>query len=299
MARPVPIFIWVVKSTLLVFILVVPVHTQGPVASCVPEIKVRKNTVYESSRERRLNIPCPVTYCAAVPAVAWMKIDETSKYIPINETNHVSITQEETGLKNIISYLSFRDISTHSNGVYRCKIFTGNFSLESHNININVSDSSYLSANNSTGFSETKSDVSWLLYAFICLGILGLVVTVMMISFLCINICSRKAYSRRHKNAVPCLKPRSAPTSGKSQEIPEEQNNIYDVPTDDVHSELDSWHAQNDQECTSDMRNGYRSSDGSQQIVYATLQHPTARGPPATRHQSREHLSEYASIRIS
>ncbi|KAF5899303.1 B- and T-lymphocyte attenuator-like, partial [Clarias magur] len=171
-----------------------------PVASCVPEIKVRKNTVYSASRERLLNISCPVTYCAEVPTVAWMKIDETSKYIPINETNHLTITQERTGLKNIISYLSFRNISTHNNGVYRCKIFSTNFSLESHNININVSDSSYLtSANNSTGFSETKSDVSWLLYVFICLGILGLVVTVMLISFLCINICSRNANSRRNK----------------------------------------------------------------------------------------------------
>ncbi|XP_053353233.1 B- and T-lymphocyte attenuator-like isoform X2 [Clarias gariepinus] len=168
-------------SLLLAFTFFVTVNAQGPVASCVPEIKVRKNTVYESSRERRLNIPCPVTYCAEVPAVAWMKMDETSKYIPITETNHVSITQEETGLKNIISYLSFRDISTHSNGVYRCKIFTGNFSLESHNININVSVPSY----------PTESDVSWILYVFICLGIFGLVVMVMLISFLnkCHSVC--------------------------------------------------------------------------------------------------------------
>ncbi|MCJ8732857.1 hypothetical protein PDJAM_G00215970 [Pangasius djambal] len=296
MARPVLFFISVVNSVLVVFILLVPVATQGPGAPCVPEIKVRKNTVYTPSSESRLNISCPVTYCEEIPAFGWIKIDNTNNFIRISETNQVTITQEQTGSKDIISYMIFRNISTDDNGIYRCMISTSNFSSESHNINVNVSVSSYTTNTNNTTNNNTEKLASWHLYVFICSGILGLVMTVMMISFLCINRCSRKANSHRHKKATFCPKPLSATTSGKSQEIPEEQSNIYDAPTDDLYS--DALYTGDSQECRAVTRNRKGSGDGSQQIVYASLQHPTAREPSAVRQQSREQLSEYASIRI-
>ncbi|XP_053483874.1 B- and T-lymphocyte attenuator [Ictalurus furcatus] len=299
MARLVQFFISIVNSILVVFIVLVPVDTQDPVASCVAEIKIRKNTVYTASSASMLNISCPVTYCKEIPVVEWIKIDDTSKFIHISGTNQVTITQEQAGLKDIVSYLSFRNISTDDNGIYRCMISKSAFSLESHNINVNVSVFSYHdNTNNTIGFEEKVPGVSWLSYVFIGFGILCLVMIVMLISFLCINLHSRKSNSHRHKNATCCPKPPSATTSGKSQEIPEEQNNIYDAPTDDLHPELDSLYMGSDQECTLDMRNGNRIGDGSQQIVYATLQHPTPREPSAVRHKSREQLSEYASIRI-
>ncbi|XP_026768807.3 B- and T-lymphocyte attenuator [Pangasianodon hypophthalmus] len=295
MARPVLFFISVVNSILVVFILLVPVATQGQIASCVPEIKVRKNTLYTASSESKLNISCPVTYCEEIPAVGWIKIDNKNNFIRISGTNQVTITQEQTGLKDITSHMIFWNISTDDNGIYRCMISASNFSLESHNINVNVSVSSY-TTNTTNPDRFTEKLPSWLLYVFICSGILGLVMIVMLISFLCINRCSGKANSRRHKNATFCPKPLSATTSGKSQEIPEEQSNIYDTPTDDLYS--DALYTGASQECTAVMGNGNRSGDGSQQIVYATLQHPTAQKPSAVRQQSREQLSEYASIRI-
>lgn len=115
-----------------------------PVASCVAEIKIRKNTVYTASSASMLNISCPVTYCKEIPVVEWIKIDDTSKFIHISGTNQVTITQEQAGLKDIVSYLSFRNISTDDNGIYRCMISKSAFSLESHNINVNVSGKEWI-----------------------------------------------------------------------------------------------------------------------------------------------------------
>ncbi|XP_060784877.1 B- and T-lymphocyte attenuator-like [Neoarius graeffei] len=300
MARPILFSISVVSGILVCFIHPLPVHTQGQDGSCVPEIKVRKNTVHTASREHQLNIMCPVTYCKESPVFKWYKIGAENKYTDIIGSNQVKIAQEPTGLNGIISYLSFENISTDDTGVYRCMISTSNFSSESHNIKVNVSDSSdHANANNTSGIPGKVSDVRWLLYVFICLGIPVLVLIVMLISFLCINRCSRKANSRRHKNATFSPKPLSTTTTrGKTQEFPKEENNLYDAPSDDLHSE--TLYIQNDQECTPDTWNGNSRGDGNglRQIVYATLQHPTPREPPAVRHQSREQLSEYASIRI-
>ncbi|KAG7330864.1 hypothetical protein KOW79_004833 [Hemibagrus wyckioides] len=295
MAGPVQFLISVGISILVVFIHIVPADTQDPGVSCVPEIKVRKNTVYTPFREHQFNISCPVTYCNEIPVVEWMKIDDRNNFLHINKTNQVTIIEEQTGLKEIISYLSFKNILPDDNAIYRCKVSTTGFSSESHNINLTVSDpSNNTNVNNTNVTGEKETDVRQLLYVFICLGILGLVVIVMLISFLCINRYSRK--SHRNKNGP---KPVSATTPGKSQEIPEEQSNIYDATSNDLHSEPDALCTGNNQKCTPDMRNGNRDSARSEQIVYATLQHPTSRGPPAVWHQARDQQSEYASIRIS
>ncbi|KAK2849761.1 hypothetical protein Q7C36_008544 [Tachysurus vachellii] len=288
MARPVQFLISVV------FILIELADAQDSVTSCVPEIKLRKNTLYTASKENKLNISCPVTYCNEIPVVEWIKIGDMDIFMHIKETNQVTITEEQTGLKEIISYLSFRNFVPGDIGIYRCKVTTSGFSSESHNINVNVSDSAGYTSINSTTVpqKEKETDDRRLLYVFICLGTLGLVLFVMLISFLCINQCEFDTY------ALNCPRPASTTTSGKSQEIPEEQNNIYDATTDELHSELNSLCTENNQNCTPVTRNRNRSSDGSEQIVYATLQHPTPSGPSAVHHQSRDQLSEYASIRI-
>ncbi|XP_027018350.2 B- and T-lymphocyte attenuator [Tachysurus fulvidraco] len=297
MARPVQFLISVVISILVVFILIVPADTQDSVTSCVPEIKLRKNTFYTASIEHQLNISCPVTYCNETPVVEWIKIgDIGNMFVHIKETNQVTVTKEQTGLKEIISYLHFRNFVPDDSGIYRCKVTTSGFSLESHNININVSDPpGYTSINSTTApEKEKETDDRRLLYVFIFLGTLGLVLFVMLFSFLCINQYSRNNHRRKN-----CPRPASTTTSGKSQEIPEEQNNIYDATTDELNSEQNSLCIENNQKCTAVMEQGNRnSSDGSEQIVYATLQHPTPSGPSAVRHQSRDQLSEYASIRI-
>lgn len=107
----------------------------GPGDSCVPQVKVRKNTVVTASCE---SISCPVTYCEEIPAIAWIKIDNESNYIPISEKSQVTIKQEQNGLNDLVSYLSFKNISTDHNGIYRCMINTSNFSSKSHSINVSI-----------------------------------------------------------------------------------------------------------------------------------------------------------------
>ncbi|KAI5106845.1 hypothetical protein C0J45_2483 [Silurus meridionalis] len=298
MARPHHVY---TSSRLVVFVLVLLVDAQDPVDLCVSNINLRKNTVYVVSSGSMLNISCPVSYCKDVPTVKWIKIDHTNNFIAISETNQITITQIQKVPKTIISYLSIRNISTNEQGFYRCMISYSNFSSESHNIIVNVSDSMNHTNENVTkaGIGVQASYISWFLYVFICVGILSLVMVVMLSSLLCINQCSRKSNSHRQNNAMVCPKPLSSTTSGKSQELPDEQNNIYDESTDDSRSRLDSLCASNDQEYTRDMRNGSKSNDVLRDIVYATLQHPAPREVSAVRHVSTEQLVEYASIRIA
>lgn len=78
-------------------------------------------------------------YCKEIPAVKWIKINDTNHFMLISETNHVIITQEQTVPEKTVSYLSFKNISRGDIGIYRCMISTPAYSLESHNINVNVS----------------------------------------------------------------------------------------------------------------------------------------------------------------
>ncbi|KAB5577347.1 hypothetical protein PHYPO_G00208820 [Pangasianodon hypophthalmus] len=181
------------NGLLVAFVFHVIVLAQGQIASCVPEMKIRKNMLCTASSESKLNISCPVTYCEEIPAVGWIKIDNKNNFIHISGTNQVTITQEQTGLKDITSHMIFRNISTDDNGIYRCMISASNFSLESHNINVNVSGRTLETADR-IPIMVNVPQLSWLPYSFMCLGILLLLMTMTLTSSLskCRCVCPTK-----------------------------------------------------------------------------------------------------------
>ncbi|KAF7709210.1 B- and T-lymphocyte attenuator-like [Silurus meridionalis] len=201
MARPHHVY---TSSRLVVFVLVLLVDAQDPVDSCVSNINLRKNTVYVVSSGSMLNISCPVSYCKDVPTVKWIKIDHTNNFIVISETNQITITQIQKEPKTIISYLSIRNVSKIEQGFYRCMISYSNFSSESHNIIVNVSEKE-----TKAGIGVQATYISWFLYIFICVGILSLVMVVMLSSLLCINQCSRKSNSHRQNEYTQDMRNRS------------------------------------------------------------------------------------------
>ncbi|XP_062861795.1 B- and T-lymphocyte attenuator [Trichomycterus rosablanca] len=304
----------VMKGLVMILILSVTVDAQGFTSSCEPIVKLRKNTLYRTSSKRLLNISCPVVFCKEIPVIKWTKIDETNKMVPVEPTNQI-ITQEEfkIGFNHVIAYLIFKNISADDDGLYRCGISVSNFSLESHSINVTVSDSFMDSADGITASSlvtapkHQPSFPDHASYIFICLGILGLVGIVMSVSFLFIFGCSRRSKTCkkkvRHTNALAdstlqCVTSCQTPPSSNisefhecpsAQKMSKQRLTNHNASMDLLQSDQDSLYPANN-----------RNSGGcSQQIVYATLEHLTPREPSALRQPSREDLTEYAAIRIS
>ncbi|XP_072541108.1 B- and T-lymphocyte attenuator-like [Salminus brasiliensis] len=273
---------WMLNTLTVVLILFGHVDAQGSEGGCAPEVRARK-TFLRVFRNSPVTISCPVRYCEEIPSVKWFIYDDKDKGIPVNETGQITVTQERSTAheKEIISYLIFRSISSSDEGLYRCVASVPGFILESHNINISVSDTVLESDNGTfTPLTVSNSGVGWMPYVIICSSILSLVIVVMVIFFLSINGCKCSRKGKSHRTQVPP----SPNISG--QEMPDQRKNVYNLPAETLQIDEPSVYPARDQENT------------AQQIVYATLEHLTPREHSAMYHQSREQQSEYASIRI-
>ncbi|XP_042586802.1 B- and T-lymphocyte attenuator-like [Cyprinus carpio] len=208
----------------------------------------------------------------------------------------------------LTSYLTFTNISKHHEGSYRCELMLPQFSMYSHHINVSVSD--YIVEYELTVEIENTDSSSgswWLPYLFICLGVLILILTVMLISVLCINgfKSSRRKNAQRSQvqyTATSVLSS-SSPIVLKRDEFVCVQN-----------SEGLQQHSHNSKTCNLTLQPGQSTSHVSDcsddplsnrkdstsfQVVYASLHH-LAPTPSSTRsHQTQEEFSEYASIRVS
>ncbi|KAL7882115.1 hypothetical protein AOLI_G00089640 [Acnodon oligacanthus] len=289
------------NGLLLALILLGSVDAQGSADLCVPAVRVRKNTVYRGSSKSPLRVPCPVTYCEQIPTVRWFRIKDTDTSIPVSETDRVTVTQDRPTAdeKEIISYLSFKSLSDQNDGIYRCVAVGSTSTSQSHNINVSVSDSN-LDTFNGTSLTPAPQNLingfTWMPYIIICSGILGLVIVVMLISFLSLHgcICSRKA--KKQRTQVP-LSPNISKYNGhvQGQEKPEQRKKVLDTSKETLEPDMPSLHPVTDQKSTPSRSSG---EQGPQQIVYATLEHLTPRETSMISLPSREQLSEYASIRI-
>ncbi|XP_017568965.1 B- and T-lymphocyte attenuator-like [Pygocentrus nattereri] len=291
----------VLNGVLLALILLGSVDAQGSTGLCVPAVRVRKSTVYRGSSKSPLRVPCPVSYCEQIPTVRWSRLDDSDQWIPVSETDQVTVTQDHptAGEKEIISYLSFKNVSVQDGGIYRCVAAGSNSTSQSHNINVSISDTNLDTVNgiNSTSATEKKGTMfTWVPYIMICSGILGLFTLVMLISFLSLHgsICSRKAKKQRTQ-VPPC--PNILKYNGHvhSQEKPEQRKKVFDTSKETLEPDMPSQHPVMDQKSTLSRSSG---EQGPQQIVYATLEHLTPRETSLISLPSREQLSEYASIRI-
>uniref|UniRef100_A0A672RV06 Si:ch211-214p13.8 n=1 Tax=Sinocyclocheilus grahami TaxID=75366 RepID=A0A672RV06_SINGR len=238
---------------LVVFILHVSTDTQGHAPKC-PLLKVHRGTVHKAFINKPFKISCNLTYCDEQTInVTWTK-ESMKEWISISGADQMSTSQNYSSSDSnmLTSYLTFTNISKHHEGSYRCELTLPHFSMYSHHINVSVSDN----ADSSSG-----SYPWWLLYLFICLGVLILVLKVMLISILCIN-----QHSRNSNTCNLTLQP------GQST------SHLSDCSDDPLSNRKDS-----------------RSS----QVVYASLHHLAPTPSSATSRQTQEEFSEYASIRVS
>ncbi|XP_037395032.1 uncharacterized protein LOC119263587 [Pygocentrus nattereri] len=203
----------------------------GSTGLCVPAVRVRKSTVYKGSSKSPLRVPCPVSYCEQIPTVRWSRLD-SDQWIPVSETDQVTVTQDHStaGEKEIISYLSFKNVSVQDGGLYRCVAAGSNSTSQSHNINVSISDTiletptgkgNLLCVTVSATLSVSKAIVSLKPYIIICSGAFSLVTIMMFIMFLSVHgrTCSTKPFKQTNQYTTAVFTPvETSPTFIKHTE---------------------------------------------------------------------------------
>ncbi|TKS67057.1 B- and T-lymphocyte attenuator [Collichthys lucidus] len=109
--------------------------------SCDVGVMVRRGTTKKAAAQQCLTVECPVKHCGESVNVTWCKLLETNQWEQINQTEDVEITQGDKSVDRLTSFLTFKRISIHDDGLYRCNLFTGDIQTGyvSHIINITVS----------------------------------------------------------------------------------------------------------------------------------------------------------------
>ncbi|KAK2839910.1 hypothetical protein Q5P01_013650 [Channa striata] len=151
--------------------------------SCEVGVLVQRGTTLRTAPHESLTVKCRVQPCGQSLNVTWCKLLKENHCEQINETANVQIRQKyESGIHELISYLTFNNISIHDDGLYRCDV-KGN-AVVSHRIKISVLDVHPMVENNKNNevrrmsFAGAKPS-SWLPYFYICVGI-GLLVTILI-----------------------------------------------------------------------------------------------------------------------
>ncbi|KAL7845607.1 hypothetical protein AOLI_G00237990 [Acnodon oligacanthus] len=299
--------------------------TQEPVLDCIPSLRVPRNTVWKFPEKETLKINCTVmteSHCWKNLSASWCKIEDTDHCRPLSYSNHSG-----TGWRNITEnermfFLIFWNLSLQDAGLYRCKsdgpVFTA-----SHTINVTVTASDthieVVSNENRTTNSSVSvpSDLQWLWpYVYICSGIVGLVLIVLVVALLVIR-CQGPKQSKKEKIAdlqlntsqmPPCTPPvHGNVTRGNTHSLPTQLNPpspcIYDNAPIRVSSQRDGPSRRHPANHTakpgpSHDRFNMKVEEEENPLVYASLNHKAlSRGQVRISHP--EETSEYSAIRLS
>ncbi|XP_026151527.1 B- and T-lymphocyte attenuator [Mastacembelus armatus] len=194
--------------------------------SCDVVLMVRRNTHMKIAPNQSLTVKCPVKHCGKSLEVTWCKLLDTDRYGPFNKSENVEIRQNNNHRKDeLISYLTFKRISMHDEGMYRCDLerCQSNFNYFSHAINISVSDRyqgfeiSDHKAAKLLSSADNKA-VSWLPYFYICACIVLLIVSLILLTllnFYCWKRIMTYKLTKAQKmsnHMIPDLPKRSSPT---------------------------------------------------------------------------------------
>ncbi|XP_042282275.1 B- and T-lymphocyte attenuator isoform X1 [Thunnus maccoyii] len=114
-------------------------------SSCETKLVVRRGTTRKTAPQQNLTVRCTVKHCGQSLNVFWCKQVDTVTCQQINNTKNVEITQSDDDVKKLTSFLTFKWISTHDDGLYRCDLRGNNYSLISHTINVSVSGRLFIS----------------------------------------------------------------------------------------------------------------------------------------------------------
>lgn len=107
-------------------------------SSCEVRLLVKRGMIVTAAPNRSVTVECPVHHCGKTLNVSWCKVLPSDECEPIPEHEEISQRSQPSGDK-LISSLSFKHISTHDDGLYRCELKGHNHYEHSHLINISVS----------------------------------------------------------------------------------------------------------------------------------------------------------------
>ncbi|XP_015253618.1 PREDICTED: B- and T-lymphocyte attenuator-like [Cyprinodon variegatus] len=155
-------------------------------SSCDVTFTVRRGTTKRAIPGQSLTVSCPVKHCGNVLNITWWKLSNTSSYKIIPNTENITIRQEYHK-DDLISYLSFNQVTIIDDGLYRCALEHRDESV-SHAINISISDRNIgvKDPEDVVVGSKTRGDNGpWLPYFMICISIVLLVITAIMLTTVC------------------------------------------------------------------------------------------------------------------
>lgn len=105
--------------------------------SCEVELVVQRATTLKVAPQQHVSLSCPVRHCGQSRNVTWCK--QLDNCEPIISTESVEITEKDGHADELISYLTFKNISTDDDGLYRCHFKRHKEELISQAINVSVS----------------------------------------------------------------------------------------------------------------------------------------------------------------
>ncbi|XP_036419390.1 uncharacterized protein LOC118803003 [Colossoma macropomum] len=323
-------FIFHIISSLAVLLwlsLIICGNTQEPVLDCIPSLRVPRNTVWKFPEKETLKINCTViteSHCWKNLSVSWCKIEDTDHCRPLNQCNYTATEWRNFTENERMFFLIFWSLSLQDAGLYRCKS-DGPVATTSHTINVTVTASkTYIDVvsnenrtTNSSISEPSDSPMSELWpYVYICSGIAGLVLIVLVVALLIIQ-CRGPKQSRKEKTAdsqsnASQMPPFTPPvheniSQGNTHSLPAQLNPpspcIYDNAPIRVSSQRDGpsrRYPANHMAKPGQNHDRFNMEVEEEEdpLVYASLNHKAlSRGQVRISHP--EETSEYSAIRLS
>ncbi|XP_037831848.1 B- and T-lymphocyte attenuator isoform X2 [Kryptolebias marmoratus] len=112
---------------------------EDPSSSCDLFVEVKRGTTHRVVPGQSLTVSCPLKHCGQPLNVTWCKIFNTTSCEQVLKLENVEIRQNYEK-DELISFLSFKQVSMDNDGLYRCELMGNEPSVVGHSINISVSD---------------------------------------------------------------------------------------------------------------------------------------------------------------
>lgn len=117
------------------------IYGRGTFPSCEVDLNVRRDTTWKAVPQHPLTIVCPFEHCGESFNISWCKVLDSGDCVPVNSTENIEISQSNKHSEGQpASMLTFKQISVHDDGLYRCLLKGYNYEKISHAINVSVSD---------------------------------------------------------------------------------------------------------------------------------------------------------------
>ncbi|XP_035263779.1 B- and T-lymphocyte attenuator isoform X2 [Anguilla anguilla] len=270
--------------SLLLLVIYVPGDAWGQETHCAPEIQVKRSTTYKAVAKESLKIMCAVKHCGQEFNFTWCRFHTDNNCKPVDKmysiTHGWEKSKEDPNWGDM--FLLFGNISLDDAGQYRCSIFSVVGSAVGHFITVSFSATESLhggnGSNSNTHMSAEKElntqGPSWIPHFSICTIVVAVVITVMVISFLCMNGCKGLQRSR------------NADASNCQYKVTMDKHGISTANQTAVDRNNSHPHDNDRDRCETS-------------IIYVTLNHQSRQEDSARTSIVLEELTEYATIRFS